>query len=111
MYAHQDWNTVVFHKKTSEAQKQAQNKIVSQHQPSYKAKLDDNPEDFSHKMFDKPYIQQIISNRINLKWNQKQLAQVINEDVGRIQRLEQGKEVYDHKLKSKLNRALGITSK
>lgn len=105
---HQDWTPVVF-KKKKEVDTQAR-KAVSQLCPQYKALLNEDSEVFANKMFEKEYTQKVIQKRIEKKWNQKQLATAINVDVHIIQRFEQGREVYDHILKAKLNRTLGITN-
>ena len=104
MYAHQDWSTVVLNK-TSDKQPKAP---PIQKQPKYIAQLQN---DEPPKYFDKPYIDQVVKSRIERKLTQKQLATTMNEDVNRINRFEQGKEVYDHKLKVKLNRYLNISNK
>lgn len=96
----QDWTTVVFKKKNTQTTSKCQL------QPQYQRQLDEN--DLQNKMFDKEYIQTVIKKRNEKKWNQKQLATSIRVDVHVIQRFEQGKEVYDHGLKSKLNSVLDI---
>lgn len=111
MYQHQDWTPVVFKKNTEQKERNKEvAKTVSQFQPQYKAQLDENTESFQTKLFDKDYAETVIRKRIEKKWNQKQLASAINVDVHVIQRLEQGKEVYDHAIKMKLNRILNIKS-
>ena len=108
MYSHQDWTPVVLRKSKQEAEKKQ--KLVSGNKPQYLSKLDENVETFQAKKFDSSYIEQVTKKRLEKKWNQKQLACAINVDVSIIQRLEQGKEVYDHSLKSKLNKVLDIKS-
>lgn len=108
---HQDWTTVVFKKRQETQEKREVQKRVSQHQPGYIASLADPTEHTTAKMFEKAYIDEVIAKRTDRKWTQKQLATALNVDAHRIQRFEQGKEVYDHTLKSKLNRVLGISSK
>ena len=107
MYQHQDWTPVIF-KKKNETQVKQFNKTVSQLQPQYKAKLHEDSETFQTKYFDKEFADSVIKKRVEKKLNQKQLASLVNVDVHVIQRLEQGKEPYDHVLKNKLNRALGM---
>lgn len=108
---HQDWTPVILRKKKEKNDVQIQvQKQVSQFQPQYKNQLNNNTEEFKNKTFDKTYIDTVTAKRIEKKWNQKQLATSINVDVHVIQRFEQGKEVYDHVLKSKLNKVLGIRS-
>ena len=104
----QDWDVVILRKKKQNLE---QNKIISQQGPNYQKQLNDNPEEFNVKMFDNNYIKTVINNRISKKMTQKQLAQAINEDVSIINRFEQGKEVYNHQLKNKLNRVLGLVFK
>lgn len=105
-YQHQDWTTIVFRKSTNT---NSQNTQSSTKQPTYKSKLDEDGEEFANKKFDKEYINTVIQKRTEKKITQKQLAQIINVEQNIIQRFEQGKEVYDHTLKSKLNKALGIS--
>lgn len=107
---HQDWTQVIFRKKKDTAEVRQAQKSTSQLGPQYKARLHENTEEFANKMFDKDYIHQVIQKRLEKKMTQKQLATALNIDVHIIQRFEQGKEVYDHILKSKLNRVLGITN-
>ena len=104
MYNHQDWETVVLNKTTD---KQTKAPPV-QNQPKYLAQLEN---DEAPKYFDREYIDTIIKARCDRKLTQKLLATSINEDVSRINRFEQGKEVYNHNLKAKLNRYLSISSK
>jgi ribosome-binding protein aMBF1 (putative translation factor) len=108
---HQDWTPVILRKRKQNNVLQSHvQKQISQFQPQYKNQLNDNTEEFKNKFFDKTYIDTVIAKRVEKKWNQKQLATSINVDVHVIQRFEQGKEVYDHILKSKLNKVLGIRS-
>ena len=111
MFQHQDWTPVVFKKNTEQQAKNKEvAKTISQLQPQYKVQLNENTESFQTKMFDKDYAETVIKKRVEKKWNQKQLASAINVDVHVVQRLEQGKEVYDQSLKMKLNRILNIKS-
>lgn len=100
-YAHQDWTPVVIRKR-SEAP--AAPKV--QLPPKIVRELNDNPETFAPKQFDKAFIQSVVKGRVERKWSQKDLAARLNLDVAVIQRLEQGKEVYDSRLKDRLNRLL-----
>lgn len=109
MYQHQDWTPVILRKNKQDAEKKQIQKIVSTGKPQYLSQLDDN-ETYQAKKFESSYIEQVTKKRLEKKWNQKQLASAINVDVSVIQRLEQGKEVYDHNLKSKLNKVLDIKS-
>lgn len=106
MYAHQDWTTVVLNKTSSDKSKTKPPPV--QKQPKYIAQLEN---DEAPKYFEKAYIDQVIKARIEKKMTQKQLATSLNEDVNRINRFEQGKEVYDHNFKAKLNRNLNISNK
>lgn len=109
-YAHQDWEPVVVRKPSAaavQAAKAGQSR-VSQLAPAHTRALDDNPETFANRTFDKDYIQAVIQKRTERKWNQKQLATQLNVDAAVVQRFEQGKEVYNPGLKNKLNRVLGI---
>lgn len=107
MFEHQDWTPVVFKKEIMTKAKTGI-KAISQLQPQYKALLNENTESFQTKMFEKSYTDYVVNKRIEKKLSQKQLAAILNIDVHIIQRLEQGKEAYDHNLKVKLNRALGL---
>jgi ribosome-binding protein aMBF1 (putative translation factor) len=104
MFAHQDWTEVVFKKHNDTP------KVHHQHLPQHLKQLKDD-DVVAPKLFEKSYIQEVIKKRVERKWNQKQLATALNVDAHRIQRFEQGSEVYDHQLKHKLNRVLGIASK
>lgn len=108
MYEHQDWNTVIINKSGQKAA--TLSKPLVQKQPKYLSQLNENDNVAPPKQFDRTYIAQVIKARLDKKLTQKDLASLVNEDVNRINRFEQGKEVYDHKLKSKLNRHLGITN-
>jgi len=103
---HQDWTPVVFKKKVVNKEK---NIITSNGLPQYVKKLNDiSSEDISNKYFEKDYINQVIAKRMEMKLTQKQLAINCNLDCSIIQRFEQGKEVYNHNLKNKLNKVLSI---
>jgi ribosome-binding protein aMBF1 (putative translation factor) len=106
MFAHQDWTPVVFKKTNTKRQGQ----IQDHNEPQHLKKLEED-DVVAPKVFDRSYIQEVIKKRTERKWNQKQLATALNVDVHRIQRFEQGNEVYDHQFKHKLNRVLGISSK
>ncbi len=106
MYAHQDWTPVVIRKKH-----EAPTAPKVQLPPKMIRELHDNPETFATKHFDKAFIQSVVKGRVERKWSQKDLAARLNLDVAVIQRLEQGKEVYDSRLKDRLNRLLNIQSK
>ncbi len=99
---HQDWETVIFHKKPSKSS------TAPDLEPLHLRALKDNPESFVNKAFDSKYIQAVIKARLERKWSQKDLAQKINVDVSIIQKLEQGKGIYDAQLKNKLNRVLNL---
>jgi ribosome-binding protein aMBF1 (putative translation factor) len=99
---HQDWETIVFHKRQS---KPAAGPDL---EPTHLRALKDNPESFVNKAFDSKYIQAVIKARLERKWSQKDLAQKINVDVAIIQKLEQGKAIYDAQIKNKLNRILNL---
>lgn len=99
---HQDWETVIFHKKPSKSA------ATPDLEPSHLRALKDNPESFVNKAFDAKYIQAVIKARLDQKWSQKDLAQKINVDFAVIQKFEQGKGIYDAQLKNKLNRILNL---
>lgn len=104
MYAHQDWTTVVINKSTDKKQKAP----PVQKQPKYLSQLEN---DEPPKHFEKSYIDQVVKARMEKQLTQKQLASMMSEDASRINRFEQGKEVYDHQFKSKLNKCLNIAKK
>lgn len=96
---HQDWTPVIFYKKQ---QPRVSQRLSKQEQELRK----DDHEGFDIPRFEQAYIKEVIQKRLAKKWSQKDLATALNEDIHRIQRFEQGKEVYDSKLKMKLNRVL-----
>ena len=104
-FDHQDWETIVFKKP------KAPSKSAVNLEPSHLRQLKDNPETYANKYFDKTYIQKVVQSRVERKWSQKYLALQLNVDPSVVQRLEQGKEVYNASLKSKINRVLNITAK
>lgn len=105
---HQDWEPVVF--RTKKPTEKAVLKSVSERKPGHERALTENTESFANKMFERDYIQEVIRKRVEKKWSQKDLAIKMNLDVSIVQRLEQGREVYDGNLKNKLNRILGIST-
>lgn len=106
VYEHQDWTPVVFHKKRDDAQKHEQKVSVSQRISNQARNLMENQESFQQQKFERDYIQKVIQARISRKWSQKDLAMALKENVARINSFEQGKEVYDAKLKDRMNRLL-----
>jgi len=105
-FQHQDWNPVVFHKKNENVKKTAQKNISQLISKQERALLDDSGEGFSIKKFERDFIQRVISERVSRKMSQKDLAMTIRENVSKITNFEQGKEVYDAKLKERLQRFL-----
>lgn len=99
---HQDWETVIFHKKP------AKSTTSPDLEPTHIRALKDNPESFANKGFESKYVQAVIKARLERKWSQKELAQKINVEFAIIQKLEQGKAIYDAQLKNKLNRVLNL---
>ena len=110
MHAYREWTPVILRKTKQSAEKKQMEKLVSNFKPQYLSKLDDNVEIFKATKFDGAYVDQVTKKRLEKKWNQKQLASAINVDIAIIQRFEQGKELYDHNLKYKLNKVLDIKS-
>lgn len=100
---HQDWDTVIFrkHVKPTETARPSL-------EPAHVRSLKDDTEAFAVKHFESEYIKRVLKGRIDRKWSQKDLAQRLNVDVSIIQKLEQGKAVYDGNLKNKINRLLGL---
>lgn len=112
MYAHQDWNPVIFNaKKTSNAKEGNQGEQRKRHDTGFVsiAKLEDNAETFNHKKVEKHMADMIKNKRIELKMTQAVLAQRINEKPSVIQDVETMKCVYNHIIINKILRALGLT--
>jgi ribosome-binding protein aMBF1 (putative translation factor) len=99
---HQDWETLILRTKSIKP------KSAPDLEPSHLRALKDNPEVFANKLFENDYVQAVLKARLEKKWSQKDLAQKVNADFSIIQKLEQGKSIYDAKLKSKLNRVLNL---
>lgn len=109
-YNHQDWEPVVFRKKEAPSEKRLEKARATSNGMTKvdKALRADDREGFDLPKFDREYIQRVIAARVAKKWSQKDLASNMNMDLARIQRFEQGKEVYDGKFKDRLNRALAL---
>jgi len=101
-YTHQDWTPVVFHKKPHEIHQ----KQISQRRTNQEKRLDEETEMFHSPKFEREFIQSVVRARLEKKWAQKDLANALKEPVPRIQSFEQGKEIYDPKLKDKIQRLL-----
>ena len=108
---HQDWEPVVFRKKTAEesARATAGQRAVSQ-LPSKQVRdlMNDTGDSMGLKYFEKQFVQSVITKRVAQKWSQADLANRCNVPVARIQNLERGKEVYDPALRQKITRTLAI---
>lgn len=105
-FEHQDWTPVVVRKR---AEKREAPSV--QLPPKSFRKLDDNPETFETKYFDRDFVQAVIRARAERKWSQKDLAVRLNVEAAVVQRFEQGKAVYDSKLKDKMNRLLFVVAR
>ena len=103
---HQDWTPVII-KKRNVAQDAEIKRRISQLEPSHIRELKaDDVETYKNKMFDTDFIKTVVQKRTERKLSQRDLARMLNVDVSIVQRLEQGKLVYDPMLKSKINRFL-----
>jgi ribosome-binding protein aMBF1 (putative translation factor) len=105
-YHHQDWTPVIVNKRNISHDAEAK-KRISQLEPTHLRELKaDDAETYRNKLFDQEFIKNVIKKRLDRKFTQRDLAKMLNVDVSIVQRLEQGKLVYDHALKSKINRCL-----
>lgn len=104
MMEHQDWKEVRFPAKSVQQKvTQERNRVVSNlERKAVRALASDDPETLKVESFDAAFVQKIIQARVAKGWKQAELARALNEDAARIQRFEQRKEVYDPKLKAKL---------
>lgn len=105
-FQHQDWKPVVFHKKNVVAKKESQKAVSQLMSKQERALLDESNDGFTIKKFERDFIQRVISERVARKMSQKDLAMLLKENVSKINNFEQGKEVYDAKLKDRLQRFL-----
>lgn len=103
MYAHQDWEPVVFRKKQSEQKRPV---VVN---PS--KKFDEAPEVFHHKKISKELADTVRNKRLELGLTQQALATRICEKPNVIQEIESMKGVYNHVTINKTLRALGLSLK
>jgi putative transcription factor len=126
-YSHQDWSQVVFRSKEHNNGKDIKDdkivrramqngNLVETHEKVSKdfvnkKIIDDNPDDFHHKMISKNIADAIKKKRIEMKLTQAQLAQRINEKVNIIQDIEGMKCVYNHIIINKTLKALGLSLK
>ena len=106
VYHHQDWEPVILKKRQVGLAPETKRKI-SQLEPTHIRQLkSDDAEVFKNKMFELEFVRSVIQRRATKKMTQKDLARHLNVDASIIQRLEQGKLVYDAGLKGRINRAL-----
>lgn len=75
----------------------------------YARKLEEESEDFRHAEIPHQFKVALMQARVAKKWNQKELAQKINEKPSTIQEYETGTAVPNPQIISKLNRVLGVT--
>jgi len=99
--AHQDWQQVVFKKRPPPPPKP---NLEPKHIREAKQ---DCPESFQTKYFEPDFVKHVIQKRLEKKMTQKDLAVKMCVDVAVINRLEQGRELYNAVLKSKLKKILG----
>jgi ribosome-binding protein aMBF1 (putative translation factor) len=88
---HQDWSTVEFRNKFAIDDK---TKLLNNKKRSISerlSKLDNDNENFNHKMIEKSTSNRIIQARVNLKLNRKQLAIKCNLKEQDITDIENGK--------------------
>lgn len=110
MYEHQDWNVVVLRKHGNQSNATKETKPKQKEIPTLVSirKLDDNKEDFHHKLISKDVSTAIIKKRLEKKLTQSDLAKQINEQASVIQDIEAGKAIYNHQVLNKIYRVLGI---
>lgn len=96
----QDWEPVVFKKKTEDKPKQVPHGI---------RKVDQNRESFEHKHVPKELADRIHKKRIELKLTQAQLAQKINERPSVVNDIENCRGVYNHVHVNKILKTLNLT--
>jgi ribosome-binding protein aMBF1 (putative translation factor) len=106
---HQDWTPVII-KKRSHGLDPDVKKRISQLEPTHIRQLkSDDVDVYKNKMFEMEFVKTAINKRVEMKLSQRDLAKRLNVDASIVQKLEQGKLVYDPQLKSKLNRILSST--
>lgn len=126
MHEHQDWNVVVFrkHNKANSTDTRAVNAArqdgtavetkLKQKQATTLVsvkKLEDNKEDFHHKIVSKEIATEIMKKRLEKKLTQSDLGKQINEHTAVIQEIESGKAIYNSQVLNKIYRVLGIQRK
>lgn len=106
MHHHQDWEPVVVKKRPRGLPPETKRKI-SQLEPTHIRQLkDDDVDVYKNKMFEAEFVREVIKRRTEKKMTQRDLARSMNLEVAIIQKLEQGRLVYDAVLKNKINRVL-----
>mmetsp|Transcript_31491 Transcript_31491/g.50843 ORF Transcript_31491/g.50843 Transcript_31491/m.50843 type:complete len:139 (-) Transcript_31491:186-602(-) len=124
----QDWEQVVFRKKTPGAGTSGSKAVAQARQTgaevetlkkfnaganrkvptSNTAKLDAETEELHHERVSLTTAQSIQQGRQGKKWTQKQLAQAINEQANLIAEYENGKAIPNPQILVKIERALGV---
>ena len=107
---HQDWKPVdIGRGKSVKKVNQENSRKVSSYIPPAQGGIREDEEGGTIvNKFSREFIQAVISKRVELKLNQKQLAQRLNYPVDFIKRFEQGKETYNSGIVSKIKKNLGI---
>jgi ribosome-binding protein aMBF1 (putative translation factor) len=116
--SHQDWEPVVFKKKNTEVQKEAQRRQSAQAASATVSKTANKPAWKIEKQVDgdgppvtyvsKDDANKIVQGRVAMKLSQKDLAQRLNMQFKDIQDIENGKAVENKAVLSKIKRFLHI---
>jgi len=102
---HQDWNTIVFNKKTSNYIEPIKNILPINEQSKIEADIDAGklPKTYGHE-----YGQKVQKARCEKKLTQDQLAQQLNVKKDIIQKIENGSGIVDGNMCGKIFRVLGV---
>jgi ribosome-binding protein aMBF1 (putative translation factor) len=126
MHEHQDWNVVVLRKHTKANPTDAravnaarrdgalvETKLKQKTTTTLVSvkKLEDNQEDFHHKVISKEVATEIMKKRLEKKLTQSDLGKQINEHTAVIQEIESGKAIHNSQVLNKIYRVLGIQRK
>lgn len=108
----QDWNNVVFTKKSKDTlEKEKKNKVKLSDEAIRLYKVENNDDNEKHKKIEHKHCQLIQKGRLAKKITQKQLAQKLNIDVNLISQYESGKAIPNRQILNKLSRELNISFK
>lgn len=128
MFDHQDWQTVVFHKKPqkystseqdinkarrSDANIDTKKKVNVSNKAGGNTsidsrKLDSETEDFHHKKVPMEVAKAIEKGRLEKKLTQDALAKALNMQSREISEIEKGRAIYNGQVLAKVKRFLGV---